>query len=243
MQSALETTRTLPAHLAIIMDGNGRWAIRRGLPREAGHQEGVRAVCRVVEAARELGIQALTLFAFSGDNWRRPAREVANLLSIFETFFGAEKPRWIERGIQVSIIGRRDRFPTLLLEAIEAAERATTGGGGMRLRFALDYSGRDAILRAAARLPQAPPATQENFARLLEQVTNSGASTPEVDLIIRTGGEQRLSDFLLWESAYAELYFTDRMWPDFTAADLEDALREYACRDRRFGRIGEPVAS
>jgi len=241
-QSTFSARALKPPHLAIIMDGNGRWASRRGLPRESGHHAGAGAVRRVVEAALPLGIGTLTLFAFSADNWHRPKREVLNLMQVYEDFFRVEKETWGAQGIRLRVIGRRDRLPTRLLRAIEEAESATAGGKAMRLRIALDYSGRDAILRAAQRYRESPSATPESFARLLAEVNHAGDAVPDVDLIIRTGGEQRLSDFMLWESAYAELYFTPKMWPDFDAADLEAALREFRSRERRFGRIPEVVA-
>jgi undecaprenyl diphosphate synthase len=241
IQSAFSPASLQDLHLAIIMDGNGRWATRQGLPREAGHRAGVQAVHRVVEAAQALGIGTLTLFAFSGDNWHRPVPEVEHLLALFEDYLRTQKDSLAGQGIRLSVIGRRDRFPASLRAAAEAAEAATAGGRAMRLRLALDYSGRDAILRAAQRFHEAPLATAEAFARLLSEVTHDVAPAPDVDLLIRSGGERRLSNFMLWEIAYAELVFTDRMWPDFDAADLEAALGEFFARERRFGRIPEPV--
>jgi undecaprenyl diphosphate synthase len=241
MQSAFPVEEGRRLHVAIIMDGNGRWATSRGLPREAGHRVGVKAVRRVVEAARRLGIGTLTLFAFSGDNWQRPAREVNHLLWLFEEYLRAEKDEFVTQGIRLSVIGRRDRFPASLRAAAEAADAATAGQHAMHLRLALDFSGRDAILRAAQRFRETPLATREAFSRLLSEVTHDGTSTPDVDLLIRSGGEQRLSDFMLWEIAYAELVFTERLWPDFDADDLEAALVELFGRDRRFGRIPEAV--
>jgi undecaprenyl diphosphate synthase len=167
---------------------------------------------------------------------------VASLLGIFEEYFVSEKGLWVEQGVCLSVIGRRDRLPPSLLEAVREAEISTATGRALRLRIAIDFSGREAIVRAAERLNGTRPATSELFAQLLGEVTNNGAPAPEVDLIIRSGGERRLSDFLLWESAYAELNFTDRMWPDFDARDLEEALREFRGRDRRFGRAPEVVA-
>jgi undecaprenyl diphosphate synthase len=241
MQSPFSAASPQGLHLAIIMDGNGRWATRQGLPREAGHRAGVQAVHRVVEAAQALGIGTLTLFAFSGDNWHRPVREVEQLLALFEDYLRTQKDSFAARGIRLSVIGRRDRFAASLRAAAEAAEAATAGGRAMRLRLALDYSGRDAILRTARRFHEPPLATAEAFARLLGRLIHDASPAPDVDLLIRSGGEQRLSDFMLWEIAYAELVFTDRMWPDFDAADLEAALREYYRRERRFGRISETV--
>jgi len=214
-------------HVAIIMDGNGRWAAARGRPRTAGHRAGSRAVRRAVEAAYRLGVGTLTLYAFSSDNWQRPAREVGTLLALFERYLEAEAAECARRGIRLSVLGRRDRLPPSLLRAIESAESATSRGGSLALRLAVDYSSRDAILDAALRVAGAP--TREAFARLL--------AVPDVDLLIRTGGEKRLSDFLLWESAYAELWFTDRMWPDFGAADLARAVADFQTRERRFGAL------
>lgn len=198
------------------MDGNGRWAERRGLPRTAGHRAGARAVRRVVEAAaRHPAIAALTLYAFSADNWRRPADEVAALMRLFERHLRLESPRCAANGVRLRVVGRRDRLDARLRAAIDTAEMATRGGTHLHLRIAVDYSAREAI---TAR-------------RLL----------PDVDLLIRTGGERRLSDFLLWESAYAELVFLDQLWPEFTAADLAAALREFHGRERRFGGVPEQL--
>lgn len=234
-------------HVAIIMDGNGRWATRRGLPRTAGHAEGAKAVDVVVEAAArpDSGIGWLTLYAFSSGNWERPAHEVRSLMRLFGKYLVKEVPRCVENGIRLEVVGRRDRLPAGLVRRIEEAERVTaeaaTGrrreASGLTLRLAIDYSARDQIVRAAeaARLlePPAPPLDSRTFRELLV------GEAPDVDLLIRTGGEQRLSDFLLWECAYAELYFTPTLWPDFGASALSAALREYDQRDRRFGRILE----
>lgn len=193
------------------MDGNGRWGTRRGLPRAAGHRAGAEAVRRTVKAAPDLGIGALTLYAFSADNWTRPLSEVAVLMRLFARYLRTETPELAERGVRLAVIGRRDRLPGPLVAAIAAAERATAGGTVLDLRIAVDYSARTAI--------------------------RGGALLPDVDLLIRTGGEQRLSDFLLWECAYAELWFSDGLWPDFTAADLAAALQDFHARDRRFGGL------
>ena len=211
-------------HAAIIMDGNGRWATARGLPRVAGHRAGAESLRRTVEAAPALGIGTITVYAFSSDNWRRPPAEVQALMRLFLHYLRQERDRCVENGVRVSVIGRRDRLPRLLLPVIEGAEAATAAGARLHLRLAVDYSGRDSILEAARRL--GPHASRDDFSALLG---------PEVDLVIRTGGEQRLSDFLLWESAYAELIFTPRMWPDFDASDLDAAVAEFRSRDRRFG--------
>ncbi|MEZ5786698.1 MAG: di-trans,poly-cis-decaprenylcistransferase [Xanthobacteraceae bacterium] len=231
MQSTLDCSNQL--HVAIIMDGNGRWATARGRPRSAGHQAGVESVRRVVEAAPGLGITTLTLFAFSSDNWRRPCTEVAVIMRLMRHYLRTEVARLVENGIRLTLIGRRDRLPDGLADAIATAERATMRGERLHLRVALDYSARAAILKAAALCPSGSAPTSEEFSWLL--TGHAPLRGRDVDLLIRSGGEKRLSDFLLWECAYAELYFTDRMWPDFTADDLAFAVSEFRHRDRRFG--------
>ena len=224
-----------PRHVAMIMDGNGRWATRRGLPRTVGHRAGAKAVRRVVEAARRSGVPTLTLYAFSSDNWRRPAPEVEALLGLFEKYLGEEGRRCAENGIRLRVIGRRDRFGRALAAAIEAAEQETAAGDAMELRIAVDYSGRDAILAA---IPLLAPGAVPTRAALLSALARAGhGGAPEVDLLVRTGGERRTSDFLLWEAAYAELFFSDRLWPDAGAADLDEALAWYGARERRFGGL------
>jgi len=230
-------------HAAIIMDGSGRWAERRGLKRSAGHRAGVAAVRRSVQAAPGLGIGTLTLHAFSADNWQRAAYEVRELMSIFTEFLRSSVAEWVGTGIRTSVIGRRDRIEPSLVAAIEAAEAATRQGPGLHLRLAIDYSARDAIIHAARSLPGSEEATPLEFGRLLGADGRHAEPVPELDLLIRTGGEQRLSDFMLWECAYAELVFMERMWPDFDAEDLAAAVREFRSRDRRFGRIVETVAA
>jgi undecaprenyl diphosphate synthase len=222
-------------HVAIIMDGNGRWARARGLPRVAGHRAGADAVRRVVESAPRLGIGALTLYSFSSDNWQRPAAEVKVLMSLFQSYLRMETGRCVAEGVRIRMIGRRDRLAPALQKAVAETEAATSAGRTLEVRIAIDYSSRDAILRAASRLPKGGAASRDEFSRLM-------GDAPDVDLLIRTGGEQRLSDFLLWECAYAELLFTPRMWPEFGRADLESAVAEYYSRERRFGRIPEAVA-
>jgi undecaprenyl diphosphate synthase len=207
------------------MDGNGRWAVARGLPRIAGHQAGVETVRRVVKAAPEAGVRILTLFAFSSDNWRRPPEEVEALMGIMARYLEAESDACVEQGVRLELIGRRDRLAPALRDAIVRTEAATAGGSRLRLRVAVDYSARDAILAAARGLKE------------LSLEALGTALGPPVDLLIRTGGERRLSDFLLWESAYAELVFTRVMWPDFDAADLASAVREFQGRERRFGAV------
>ena len=226
-------------HVAIIMDGNGRWAARRGLPRPAGHAQGVKAVRRIVEAAARSRISTLTLYAFSCDNWQRPAAEVGALLGLLLSYLRSETRRCKAQSVRLSVIGRRDRLDPELIEAIAASERETAGCEGLHLRIAVDYSARHAILKAVARAAENPHAERDprEFGRLLDEVNHAPHPALDVDLLIRTGGEKRLSDFLLWECAYAELYFTDCLWPDFDAAGLADALRDFAGRQRRFGRI------
>jgi undecaprenyl diphosphate synthase len=230
-------------HVAIIMDGNGRWAAARGWPRLAGHRAGAEAVRRVVEAAPRLGIGTLTLYAFSADNWKRPSTEIHGLFQLFERHLRSETEKCVENGIRVSVLGRRDRLPRKLVRMVESCEAATAAGVNLHLRLAVDYSARDSILRAAERLPGGRPATRDVFARLLAEVDHCAAPAPEVDLLIRTSGEQRLSDFLLWECAYAELYFTPKLWPDFDEHDLVAAIDEFRRRERRFGALPEPLVA
>jgi undecaprenyl diphosphate synthase len=233
-------------HVAIIMDGNGRWATGRGRPRVVGHRAGAEAARKIVEAAPDHGVTTLSLFAFSSDNWQRPAGEVKALFQLMRMYLHRETPRAIDEGVRIRVIGRRDRLPAGLVRSIEESEAATAKGDVMELRIALDYSGRDAILAAARALRASPnlEITRETFSRLVAQdAAGTACETPGVDLLIRTGGEWRVSDFLLWECAYAELYFTERMWPDFRPADLEAALREFQRRERRFGRIPAEAAA
>ena len=231
-------SQPMPRHIAVIMDGNGRWANTRGRPRTFGHASGARAVKRTVEAARRLQIEALTLYAFSSDNWRRPESEVAALMALFRRYLAAETERCVENGIRLSVIGRRERLGATLRRAIEASEDATADCRDMHLRVAVDYSARDLILDAASRVREGA-LTRERFAAAMAVAAHSPGGVPDVDLLIRTGGEQRLSDFLLWECAYAELVFTPRMWPEFSARDLEAAITEYQRRERRFGDVGD----
>ena len=224
-------------HVAINMDGNGRWALLRGQPREVGHVAGASAVRRTVESAPALGITTLTLYAFSADNWRRPQREVENLMCLFEKYLDSECDQLTDRGVRMSVIGRRDRISGSLRCSIARVEERTSEGAALHVRIAIDYSARDALLAAAARVAQGIPPTREAFERSLYEAIHAPSGTRDVDLLIRTGGEQRLSDFLLWESAYAELYFTDVMWPDFTGADLGSAVQAFAARGRRYGGV------
>jgi undecaprenyl diphosphate synthase len=223
------------------MDGNGRWAAARGRPRSAGHAEGIAALRRAAEAAPALDIRTLTVYAFSADNWGRPPREVAALLGLLRRGLEAEVPRCVANDVRLSVIGQRDRLPEGLVRAIEAAERRTAAGTRLWLRDAIDYSARDTIRRAAAAWAPERPPTRDEFNELLA-ATAHGVVAPEVDLLIRTGGEQRLSDFLLWECAYAELYFTARMWPEFDGVELARAVADFHRRERRFGALTRAAA-
>jgi|SRR5690554_2629019 undecaprenyl diphosphate synthase len=231
-----QATSEPPIHVAIIMDGNGRWASARNLPRTAGHKAGAEAVRRVVEAAPKVGVGTLTLYAFSCENWKRPFEEVSTLMHLFLHNLRKETPKLCENGVRLNIIGRRDRFSDKLLAAIEQSEAATANGKTLNLRVAVDYSSRDSIIAAARLLPKDGPVDHATFARTLAQA-NHAYEAPDVDLLIRTGGEQRLSNFLLWECSYAELYFTRRMWPDFDKRDLELAIATFRKRERRFGGL------
>jgi undecaprenyl diphosphate synthase len=219
------------------MDGNGRWALQRGRPREMGHVAGASAVRRTVESAPSLGITTLTLYAFSSDNWRRPQREVDNLMRLFKRYLDSECDQLADRGVRMNVIGRRDRISEGLRRRIEHVEQRTRTGTALHIRIALDYSAREGLLAAAGGFPAGVPPTRETFERSLHQAIHAPSGTRDVDLLIRTGGEQRLSDFLLWESAYAELYFTDVLWPDFTEADLAAAVQAFTLRDRRYGGV------
>ncbi len=224
-------------HVGIIMDGNGRWATRQHLSRVRGHEAGVEAIRRVVDAAPRQGVGTLTLYAFSSDNWRRPKAEVSALMALLRFYLANEVDRLVRNSVRLSMIGRRDRLPGGIAAAMARAEAATASGDALHLRLAVDYSARDAILAAASKAAGIGNLTREIFSGL---VTGEGGLR-DVDLIIRTSGEKRLSDFLLWESAYAELHFTERMWPDFAAEDLAEALASFRRRERRFGGL-QPMA-
>jgi undecaprenyl diphosphate synthase len=234
----------LPTHVAVIMDGNGRWAEQRGLERSAGHRAGVEAVRTVVRVAESIGIRWLTLYAFSSENWNRPKAEVELLMKLPEEFFAAELPEVIARNVRVLVIGRQDRLPSAVRRTLEDAVARTAHCTGMRLVFALSYGGRGEIVDAARRLlrdheqgrVEPEGLDEKSFAAYLDE-----PELPDVDLMIRTGGERRISNFLLWQSAYAELVLSDVLWPDFGPAELEAALAEYAGRERRFGRTSAQV--
>jgi undecaprenyl diphosphate synthase len=212
-------------HTAIIMDGNGRWAAARGLPRQEGHRAGARTVRAIIEAAPRCGISTLTLYAFSSDNWKRPRLEVDTLMDLMRRTLRDEARRCVQHGIRLSAIGRRDRLPSALRNVLDQAERDTAAGRRLHVRLAIDYSSRDALVEAA----RCGVASREAFTQRL--------GAPDVDLLIRTGGEQRLSDFLLWECAYAELYFSPLAWPDFGPEPLREAVAEFHRRHRRFGGL------
>jgi undecaprenyl diphosphate synthase len=233
MQSGLSAKLQSKLHVGIIMDGNGRWAMRRQLSRLRGHEAGVEAIRRVVEAAPKQGVGTLTLYAFSSDNWRRPKAEVSALMALLRFYLANEVESLVRNGVRLTVIGRRDRLPAGIADAIGRAEAATGNGDVLHLRIAVDYSARDAILNAAAKAASAGTLTRETFSQLV----TGEPGLRDVDLVIRTSGEKRLSDFLLWESAYAELHFTERMWPEFGAEDLEEALASFHRRERRFGGL------
>jgi undecaprenyl diphosphate synthase len=220
-------------HVAIIMDGNGRWANARGLPRVAGHRAGADVVRRVIENAPSLGVSTLTLYAFSADNWRRPSREISALMRLLARYLVQETGRCVKEGVRLEAIGRRDRLPRSVVALIEQTERATAAGRRLHLRLALDYSARTAIVDAARGMARDGDVSAEELARRLG---------PDVDLLIRTSGEQRLSDFLLWECAYAEMIFSPRMWPEFSTEDLAAAIDEFHRRERRFGGVAPEPA-
>jgi undecaprenyl diphosphate synthase len=224
-------------HVAIVMDGNGRWATRRGKPRTTGHEHGAARIRGVVEASPALGIDVLTLYAFSADNWKRPASEVAMLLALFERYLGVECTRLLRAGVKLTAIGRRDRLPPALRAMLSHVEATTAKGSRLWLRLAIDYSSREAIRRAAEAAWALPSWNTESFECRIASGRGEPSDTPNVDLLIRTGGEQRLSDFLLWECAYAEFWFTPLPWPDFGAKQFEEAVEAFRGRDRRFGAL------
>jgi len=236
----------MPRHVAIIMDGNGRWARKRHLPREAGHVAGVAAVRETVRAAVELGLENLTLFAFSSENWKRPKTEVGALMGLFRRFFDSDMDELVQKGCRIRIIGHRGRVAGDIHRMIEEAECRSVGNKGLNLTFAFDYGAQEEIASAARELARAArdgrldpeTITPELFASRLFT-----SALPEPDLIIRTSGERRLSNFLLWQSAYAELLFLDTLWPDFGRADLAAALEVFAQRERRFGALNSEAVA
>ena len=231
----------LPRHIAIIMDGNGRWALRKGMPRIAGHKKGLETARAMIEFCKALGIEVLTLYAFSDENWGRPRKEVDFLMELLEKFLKAEIQSMKTNGIRFRTIGRVEILPASARKWVDRAVAETSGNMGMILNIALSYGGRGEILEAVRRLNTAGITPQ----RLTDEVFSSHLDTaglPDPDLIIRTSGEKRISNFLLWQAAYAELYFTDTLWPDFSEKDLHAALVEYQGRQRRFGLTQEQLA-
>lgn len=236
---------TLPRHVAIIMDGNGRWAKTRGKPRHAGHRAGVKATRNIVEAASDLGIPALTLFAFSSENWSRPAAEVSSLMSLFLEVMQREVDVLHKKNVRIRFVGARDQLSSRLQRKLAEAEAQTADNDHMELALAVAYGGRWDIVEATRRVSQKVQSGELAAADIDETaIANemSLAGMPPLDLLIRTGGEQRISNFLLWDMAYAELYFTDALWPEFDNGQLHSALDFYAGRQRRFGRTGDQVS-
>jgi undecaprenyl diphosphate synthase len=234
MQSNLQDkTISAPLHVGIIMDGNGRWGEQRGLTRTDGHHAGVDAVRRVMMAAPGLNIDTLTMFAFSSDNWKRPRPEVEGMMQLIEHYMAMQAEPFADAGVRLTVIGRRDRLPASTVAAIQKIETVTAGGTMLNARLAIDFSGRHALLEAAAKAFWNGPLTADT----LSQALATGSGYRNIDLLIRTSGEQRLSDFLLWESAYAELWFTKTLWPDFTGEELAAAVAAFRNRNRRFGGL------
>jgi undecaprenyl diphosphate synthase len=238
------TKKDLPRHVAVIMDGNGRWAKRRNLPRIDGHKKGADSVREIVRASRELGIKALTLYAFSSQNWERPVEEVRALMELLRDYIIGERGEILGNDIRLMTIGDESRLPAFVREPLDALKADSANNKGMTLCLALSYGGREAIIDATKRLvEQVRSGTMRiqdvNVLSFSEALSTHGL--PELDLVIRTSGEQRLSNFLLWEAAYAEMYFTDTLWPDFNRAELQQALASYDGRERRFGLTSEQV--
>lgn len=236
------TGEILPRHIAVVMDGNGRWANKRHLPRAAGHKAGVNATRKIVENCAENRIEALTIFAFSSENWNRPAAEVKNLMALFITTISAEVKKLHKKNVCVRFIGDRSKFSEKLQTSINASEQLTAGNTGLHLNIAANYGGRWDILNACKRISQEVQA--KNLQALDEETLGSYmclSDLPAPDLFIRTGGEQRISNFLLWQLAYSELYFVDTLWPDFSDEEFNAALSWYAGRQRRFGKTGQQV--
>ncbi|HKN19096.1 MAG TPA: isoprenyl transferase [Dissulfurispiraceae bacterium] len=226
----------MPKHIGIIMDGNGRWAELRGLPRSEGHKRGVERVHEIVEAAKEVRVEVLSIYAFSIENWMRPEEEVAVIMDLLESTLKKEFESFMKEGVRFRIVGNREKLPETIRAVVEVVEQETRNNGNLILQCALSYGGRDEIIRAvkkAVARGAGPDDITENYiAGLLDT-----AGIPDPDLIIRTSGEQRLSNFLLWQSAYSEFYFTNTLWPDFTRGELLDAIHEYRTRSRRFGKV------
>ena len=243
-ESPGDASRT-PSHVAVIMDGNGRWATSRGRPRAFGHARGVEAVRKAVEAAGDLGVRYLTLFSFSTENWSRPADEVGALFELMRRYVDADLEKLARNGVRVRIIGRREDLSADIRGIVERAETRTAENTDFNLTIAFNYGGRDEILRAARQLAEAAARGELDPASIDEAALGGALDTcdlPDVDLMIRTSGEMRISNFLLWQAAYAEFYFTDVLWPDFSAEHLRAALSEYADRERRYGGVNAGAA-
>jgi undecaprenyl diphosphate synthase len=239
----IDLTR-LPRHVAIIMDGNGRWARKRKRPRLFGHKVGAESVRDIVETCREIGIGYLTLYAFSSENWRRPAKEVTGLMTILKNYLDAELPRMQKNDIRLMSIGDRQRLPEAIRESLQRGIEATAGNSSLTLNLALSYGSRDELIRAVKTISSRCLQGELAPEMITEQTIGESLDTsslPDPDLLIRTGGEARLSNFLLWQISYAEIYFTETMWPDFRKAVFLQALAEYQSRERRFGRTGEQL--
>lgn len=239
MQSTLHSRAPDGLHVGMIMDGNGRWAEARGRPRSRGHVQGARVAREVVENAPPLGIGVLTLYAFSSDNWKRPVPEVRSLMRLLQVFLRSETDRCVRNGVRLEVIGRRDRLPPVVVREMVAAEGLTSRGDRLLLRLAIDYSGRDAIVAAAL----AGPHSRQEFRWSLDRAIHARTPVPDLDLLVRTGGERRLSDFMLWESAYAELVFSDLPWPAYSSKELARHVHEYHLRHRRFGTVAASPGS
>jgi undecaprenyl diphosphate synthase len=238
---AIPDTRPVPRHIAIIMDGNGRWARKRHLPRVAGHRKGADAVRATVRGCAQRGVEFLTLFAFSSENWRRPAEEVSFLMDLFVSALEQEVAKLHENGIRFRVVGELTRFEPRIQKLIREAEALTGENRGLTLTVAANYGGRWDLMQAVERMLAAQPELARGFGEQDLAAHLAMSYAPEPDLFIRTGGEQRISNFLLWQLAYTELYFTDTLWPDFDAAALERAIRSYQQRERRFGRTSEQL--
>jgi undecaprenyl diphosphate synthase len=241
----LVEARNLPSHVGIIMDGNGRWAQLRGLPRAAGHKEGSQAVRRIVRGARRLGLKALTLYAFSEQNWARPDEEVDALMLLLREFLLSERDEILDNGIRLNAIGNLGRLPSLVRAVLDPLRRASEDGSGMTLTLALSYGGREEIATAARELAEEVRAGRIDPSEVTPESLRSrmpSLAVGDPDLVIRTGGERRISNFLLYGLAYAELHFADVLWPDFDVADLHEAVASYQARERRFGLVGKPAA-
>lgn len=241
-QAAIGGGAHAPKHVAIIMDGNGRWAKARGLARSEGHKEGVKAARRAVEGARDLGLKCLTLYSFSTENWRRPAGEVRDLMSLLRQFIGDDLPRLKKEGVKVRIIGDRDNLSADLKTLVRRAESETKENSAFVLQIAFNYGGRDELVRAARAVAKAAKSGAIDPKDFSEDVFNGFLDThgvPDPDLVIRTSGEKRISNFLLWQAAYAEYIFLDVLWPDFNAETFADAIDEFCRRERRYGGVGD----